>query len=928
MRASSVAAAHRASRKSKGSADSGKERASLYSKGRRYSITGADELAFAFEEPEKITDSTVAKKMLEEKYEDITIHDVEALIWALRAGELPPPKEVRYDDLRLFLTKALDLSCREEEVRTIWDVSDVNEDGHLTAEELHESIRHGAVKFIYQHLHRDDALFGMHGGRVHHEKSLDKPDVTRELLCDRVEWRVNRDDAFLTLPYAISYMMLFLLMVSTHLRVWERHRLQNAMEQYIVNWSKDWGGPNIQEHIVDVGSFFIWMDDSALPAVLGEQTINDKGLPAVIMASRNWVIGDIALVQQRRDSDGSLFDEETVWLLNSAVGQAALKSGTGAVAPFKFSYLEAAKAKTKQLRQTGWTDQTTEILKLVWCTYNDQAKMFSMSEVKVEYDPFGFVMPTMSSIAVMTQPYPSPVIFAFLPFYLFCIMFPLWQEGKEMCSAARHGMRVFINYWGFWNCIDWANVVFGVGSSAMWIVTCQKMTAEPLQNIIGEDFDMNPKVMALTVAQIEDIHAALRDLITCFFILHLSMAGNVASLTMKLFKAFQSNARLSVVTDTLKSAAVDITHFLIVFMVIFMSFAEVAHCLFGGDLVEFTSFGASMMTCVHILMGDFGWYVDFQVSPEARLASGIPGPLLTIWFLTFNAFVLLVLLNMLLAVILEKYVMVSMELEGSSEAPTLWLQVARYFKRRRETKGFVPLPKIMNLLHKPEVHEGNVVSIDTLLEAFPDMTVEQADYLMAWLSKEAHAKKPKGENLEDVGAKLRAIESFVNNIIQELHVVSMNVNSCNKKVHVLEKQQYPSGSGGRSGGPPPETDALLSRFAKQLREQQSSSLELSETVDRLSENVATLTSKPDMSLPAKAGDIGYEEKMREELPGHSLPPTPFPTRISPGARSLQGCCGPGALSEPWSVSSSPGSRVGDLRDGWPAQKAYRAVSGN
>merc|ERR1739848_929254 len=103
---------------------------------------------------------------------------------------------------------------------------------------------------------------------------------------------------------------------------------------------------------------------------------------------------------------------------------------------------------------------------------------------------------------------------------------------------------------------------------------------------------------------------------------------------------------------------------MIVFMVIFASFALVGHILFGQDLPEFMSFGDSMMTSFHVLMGEFGWYAEFYIAPTG-FGSGMPAAFLTIWFLTYMTFVLLVLLNMLLAVILERYTQQASALEGS-----------------------------------------------------------------------------------------------------------------------------------------------------------------------------------------------------------------------------------------------------------------------
>ena len=122
-------------------------------------------------------------------------------------------------------------------------------------------------------------------------------------------------------------------------------------------------------------------------------------------------------------------------------------------------------------------------------------------------------------------------------------------------------------------------------------------------------------------------------------------------IVLRFFKAFRANLRLNVVTMTLLNAAEEIFHFFIVFFTIFICFATIAHVLFGNDIAEFSSIVQSLKTSFNTLMGDFGWYTDFsgnELSSEF-LPSGIPQLFLLIWFFSYMVFVLLLLMNMLMA---------------------------------------------------------------------------------------------------------------------------------------------------------------------------------------------------------------------------------------------------------------------------------------
>merc|ERR1712196_19091 len=96
---------------------------------------------------------------------------------------------------------------------------------------------------------------------------------------------------------------------------------------------------------------------------------------------------------------------------------------------------------------------------------------------------------------------------------------------------------------------------------------------------------------------------------------------------------------------------------------------------------------------------------------------------LIMWFVIYMFFVLLVMLNMLLAIILERYTEVAHHLTSRADARTLWNQSMRFVKRRLETRGHIPLYKIRRLLENDAdpAHPAKVVTDQSLMEAFPGM---------------------------------------------------------------------------------------------------------------------------------------------------------------------------------------------------------------
>jgi len=118
--------------------------------------------------------------------------------------------------------------------------------------------------------------------------------------------------------------------------------------------------------------------------------------------------------------------------------------------------------------------------------------------------------------------------------------------------------------------------------------------------------------------------------------------------------------------------------------------------------------------------------------------------------------VMLVLLNMLLAIIIDKYTEIANKLNSDdTDNPKIWEQVRQFLQMHRETKHFpLPLATILRDLennqepaHPPgKDGRGDNVTVNSIIEAFKGMTKEQAMYLLRYVKeqtgREAHASRP------------------------------------------------------------------------------------------------------------------------------------------------------------------------------------------
>ena len=147
--------------------------------------------------------------------------------------------------------------------------------------------------------------------------------------------------------------------------------------------------------------------------------------------------------------------------------------------------------------------------------------------------------------------------------------------------------------------------------------------------------------------------------------------GIVGSLTLmfRFFKAFDSQPRLALVSQTFSACMIDVFHFLFVMAAIFSIFSIAAVIMFGHRLPEFVNFFLAVRTCLFIVMGEFEW-------EELRVVDDS----MAFWWLILFFFVIVLLsLNMLLAIVFETYTGVRENI--GADAQTLWAQSYETFRR-------------------------------------------------------------------------------------------------------------------------------------------------------------------------------------------------------------------------------------------------------
>jgi len=131
---------------------------------------------------------------------------------------------------------------------------------------------------------------------------------------------------------------------------------------------------------------------------------------------------------------------------------------------------------------------------------------------------------------------------------------------------------------------------------------------------------------------------------------YFAIAGVVIILNVvRMLKAMDFQPRLGIVTRSLLYAGSDLGHFFVMSGSVFLSYVLMGHLLFGQYIDSFSSVPNSLTTCFALVLG------EIEVNEELRALPGIMQSVGALYFWTYMILVFLVLLNFLLAIIVDAF---------------------------------------------------------------------------------------------------------------------------------------------------------------------------------------------------------------------------------------------------------------------------------
>jgi len=162
------------------------------------------------------------------------------------------------------------------------------------------------------------------------------------------------------------------------------------------------------------------------------------------------------------------------------------------------------------------------------------------------------------------------------------------------------------------------------------------------------------------------------DLVELRMYLRLIMFWYTMVLILHFFKVYRGQPHLAQLSSTIISAAEDLLHFVMMFLVVFFNFAFAGYSVWGQALDSWSTPGKAINTAFKALMGDVDIPEMYSVSPWSTLC----------WYSLFLGSLVFVMMNLLFAIIFDHYSIVKTKVGATTGMASQWMALIRDMKQR------------------------------------------------------------------------------------------------------------------------------------------------------------------------------------------------------------------------------------------------------
>jgi hypothetical protein len=306
-----------------------------------------------------------------------------------------------------------------------------------------------------------------------------------------------------------------------------------------------------------------------------------------------------------------------------------------------------------------WLDEKTARLDLTFVLYSAPKDILTLNRITFVFSRTGHIWKRLTHRSIVMDPYRFRYTFIWDVLFFGQITWLFLQETREILEGIRDAkgklLSFFKSYLGPWNVVDWISIVVAYAMLALWLFQFN-ITVSVRDQLVSLEARQDLCLSRHSVAKCDE---GLAD-----FFAETMVCGNFVKVArqicafypfiimLRLFKAFAAQGRLSVVTKTLNQASSGLAHFAIVVGAVFMIYAIIGTIVFGRELDSFTTIMRAAVTLFRALMGDFD-VEEMRVVGRGKTF---------VYFASFMMLVGFVMLDMVVAVLMDVYANVKQQL--------------------------------------------------------------------------------------------------------------------------------------------------------------------------------------------------------------------------------------------------------------------------
>ncbi|CAI5983995.1 unnamed protein product, partial [Closterium sp. NIES-65] len=321
---------------------------------------------------------------------------------------------------------------------------------------------------------------------------------------------------------------------------------------------------------------------------------------------------------------------------------------------------EAATRRLQYLVDGSYIDNGTRSIDVSFITFNGETLTFVLTTVTCTLDAGGSMAVSFKSQpAAMAMYDASAGNIARLVLEMVYLVGLLWNvcgELQEMADRAATDGSVLSYFGCFWNWIDMLSIALQVTAVVIWVVLWRYVEAfdmQPRYDIYYTLLEMprywavpNPPTGFISATQ---AFADLRNIINLRAVYFALQGINVFFMMIRLLKVMDFQPYLGVITRSLALATPSLLHFFLLSFTVFFCFSMYGYLVFGGTLELFSTVSESMFSLFLLLINDNGSAYFLQRLESWNLIAAM------LFFLMFIVFMVFILLNFLIAIIVDAF---------------------------------------------------------------------------------------------------------------------------------------------------------------------------------------------------------------------------------------------------------------------------------